>query len=107
MGRVFIVVGFIDLLMLLAVLMRMGWKHLQQRAADRRLEAMLRYNPALALRAGEIDQEVYETLVGQGEWIEAATKVMDSMVNDYAVLIPTEYAQPIQDLLKNNPKEPK
>lgn len=105
MGRVLFVAGFIALLLLLAVLLRLGWKYLQQRAADRRLETMIRYNPALALRAGEIDQEVYETLVGQGEWIEAATKVMNDMVNDYAVLIPTEYEQPIQKLLKNNPKE--
>jgi hypothetical protein len=70
----------------------------------RRQADLARVAPDL-LRFEGLNPLVLEHLVKQREALKSADDIMSKLLADPAVLIPSEYAAPIERWMANNPKE--
>ncbi|MFO0882309.1 MAG: hypothetical protein U0491_02565 [Candidatus Saccharimonadales bacterium] len=95
-GLLFIVIPVLLVIGLIA-LVRLGIKRRRQADLARRAPDLLRFEGLNPL--------VLEHLVKQREALKNAEDIMRKLLADPAVLIPSEYADPIERWIKDNPKE--
>ncbi len=95
-GLLFIVIPVLLVLGLIA-LVRLGIK--------RRRQADLAHVAPDLLRFEGVNPLIQKHLVQQREALQSAEDIMRKLLADPAVLIPSEYADPIERWIKDNPKE--
>lgn len=71
----------------------------------RRLQADLARTAPDLLRFEDINPQIREHLLEQRKALKSAERMMSKLLADPAVLIPSEYADPMQQWIDNNPKE--
>ena len=71
----------------------------------RRLQADLARTAPDLLRFEDINPQIRKHLIAQREALKSAEDIMNRLLADPAVLIPSDHADPIEKWLANNPKE--
>jgi hypothetical protein len=90
-----VIFALVALVILVPIL---GVKYLIQRS---KLKELARYAPEL-LEYHEVPAPVSALIVEQRKQLQEATRLMRNALGDQAVLIPSEYANPMEDWIDNN-----
>ena len=68
---------------------------------DRRRQRLVARNAPDLLRYENIDSAIAEQIIDDRKALEQVTNIVSQMLNDPVMLIPTEYAQPLEHWLEN------
>lgn len=71
----------------------------------RRMQAYLARTAPDLLRFEDINPEIRKHIIAQRQALNEANTLMSDLLEDPAVLVPSEYADPIQVWINNHPKE--
>lgn len=93
------------LFVVLPALIVFGLIMLARYLGRRRMQAYLARTAPDLLRFEDINPEIRKHIIAQRQALNEANTLMNNLLDDPVVLIPSEYADPIQNWISSYPKE--
>lgn len=101
MGRIILFLVFLCLVVAVCYGLWLGMQYMLKRSRQR---SLARHAPEL-LRYEDLDPRVASVIIEQKRQLELGMNIVSQILNDPVLLIPSEYATPLEQWLETNQKE--